>query len=83
MVLMTQITTKVNPKKMMLLKCCIQYVNKFAELSSSHRTGKDEFSFQYQRRAMRKNVQTTIQLHSFHMLARLCSKYFKLSFSST
>jgi len=52
MVLMTQITTKVNPKKMMLLKCCIQHVNKFAELSSSHRTGKDEFSFQYQRRAM-------------------------------
>ena len=27
----------------MLLKCCIQYVNKFTELSSSHRTGKDVF----------------------------------------
>ena len=26
--------------------------------------------FQYQRRAMPKNVQTTVQLHSFHMLAR-------------
>ena len=29
---------------------------------------------------MTKNVQTTVQLHSFHMQARLCSKYFKLSF---
>ena len=29
-----------------------------------------------------KNVQTTIQLPSFHMLERLCSKSFKLSFSS-
>ena len=31
---------------------------------------------------MPKNVQTTIQLHSFHMLARFCSKSFKLGFSS-
>ena len=35
-----------------------------------------------QRRAMPKNVQTTIQLHSFHMQARLCSKSFKTGFSS-
>ena len=31
---------------------------------------------------MPKNVQTTIHLHSFHVLAGLCSKSFKLSFSS-
>ena len=31
---------------------------------------------QSQRRAMPKNVQTTVQLCSFHMLARLCSKSF-------
>ena len=30
-----------------------------------------------------KNVQTTVQLHSFHILARLCSKSFMLCFSST
>ena len=36
----------------------------------------------YQRRAMPNNVQTTIQLPSFHMLARYCSKSFKLGFSS-
>ena len=39
-------------------------------------------SFQSQRRAMPKNTQTTIQLPSFHMLAILCSKSFKLGFCS-
>ena len=29
-----------------------------------------------------ENVQTVKQLHSFHMLLRLCSKFFKLGFSS-
>ena len=42
-----------------------------------------QFSFQSQRRAMPKNVQTTIPLHSFHMLARLYSKSFKLGLNST
>ena len=51
-------------------------------LSSGHRTGKVQLSFQCQRRGMSKNVQTTAQLHSFHMLARLCSKSSKLSFNS-
>ena len=32
--------------------------------------GKDQFSFQSQRKAMPKNVQTTTQLHSSHMLAK-------------
>ena len=35
------------------------------------------------KRAMPKNVQTTVQLFSFFMLVRLCSKSFRLSFSST
>ena len=34
------------------------------------RTGKGQFSFQSQRRAVLKNVQTTVQLCSFHVLAR-------------
>ena len=38
--------------------------------SSGHRTGKGQFSFQSQRRTMPKNIQTTTQLHSFHMLAK-------------
>ena len=40
------------------------------KLSSGHRTGKGQFSLQSQRRALPKKVQTTIQLCSFHMLAR-------------
>ena len=68
--------------KMMLWKCCTQYASKFGKLSSGHRTEKDQFSFQSQRRAIPKNVQTTIQLCSFHMLAKLCLKSFKQGFSS-
>ena len=69
--------------KNMLLKHCTQYFSKFGKLSSGHRPRKGQFSFQSQRRAMPKNVQTTIQLCSFHMLIRLYSKSFKLGFSST
>ena len=34
------------------------------------RTGNGQFSFQSKRKAMLKKVQTTAQLHSFHMLAQ-------------
>ena len=50
--------------KMMLWKCCTEYASKFGKLSSGHRTGKGQFSFQSQRKAMSKNAQTTPQLHS-------------------
>ena len=30
----------------MMLQCCTQYASKFEKLSSAHRTGKGEFSFQ-------------------------------------
>ena len=40
------------------------------ENSAVARTGKGQFSFQSQRKAVPKNVQTTAQLHSFHMLAK-------------
>ena len=46
----------------------------YRKLSSGHRTGKGQFSFQSQRSAMPKNVQTTKQQCSFHMLARLWLK---------
>ena len=45
-------------------------VCKFGKLSCGHRTGKGQFSFQSQRKAMPKNAQTTAQLHSFHMLVK-------------
>ena len=66
----------------MLLKCYTQYISKLGKLSRGHRTRSSQFSFQSQRRAMPKSVHTATQLHSCHMLARLCSKSFKLGFSS-
>ena len=79
----------------MLWKCYTQYASKFGKLSSGHRTGKCQFSFQSQirtiqgqsslqsqRRKMAKGVSITVYLCSFQMLARLCSKSFKLCFSS-
>ena len=39
------------------------------KLNRGQKTGKGQFSFQYQRKTMPKNVQTTSQLHLFHMLA--------------
>ena len=57
--------------------------SKFGKLSSGYRTRKGQFSFQSQTRVMPKNVQTSIQLFYFHMLVKLCSKSFKLGFSST
>ena len=68
--------------KMMLLMCCIEYVSKFGKLSSDHKTGKGQFSFQSQRKSMAKNVQANIKLHLFHMLAKKCSMSFKLGFNS-
>ena len=69
--------------KMMLWKCCTQYASKFGKLNSGHRTGKGQFSFQYERKAMPKNAHTTAQLHSSHMLVKSCSKFFKPGFSNT
>ena len=56
---------------MMLWKCRTQYASKFGKLSSGHRTGKGQFSFQSQRTAEPKNAQTTAQLHSSHMLVMI------------
>ena len=52
------------------VKCCTQYASKFGKLSSGHRTGKGQFSFQFQRKAMPKNAPTTAQLYSSHTLVK-------------
>ena len=44
--------------------------SKFGKLSSGHRTGKGQFSFQSQRKAMPKNALTTAQLQSSHTLVK-------------
>ena len=40
------------------------------KLSSGHRTGKGQFSFQSQGKAMPKNIQITAQFLSSHLLAK-------------
>ena len=50
-----------------VLHSICQQIGKF---SSGHRTGKGQFSFQFQRKAMPKNAQTTAQLHSSHTLVK-------------
>ena len=61
----------------MLFKCCLRYASRCGKFSSGHRTGKGQFSLQSQRKSMPINAQTTIQLHSHHMLVRLSSKSFE------
>ena len=41
-------------KKVLPLKCCTHYASTFGKLSSGHRTGKGQFSFQSQRKASAK-----------------------------
>ena len=50
------------------VKGCSQYASRFGKLSSGPRTGKGQFSFQSQRKAMPQSVQTTAQLHSSHII---------------
>ena len=59
---------------MILWKCCTQYASKFGKLSSGHRTGKGQFSFQTPRKAVPNNAQTIAQLNSSHTLAKVMLK---------
>ena len=52
------------------VKHCTQYASKFGKLNSGHMTGKGQFSFQSQGKAIPKNAQTTSQLHSPHTLVK-------------
>ena len=54
----------------MLWKCCTQYASKHGKFSTGHKPGEGLFSFQSQRKAMPKNVQSNAQLHSSPMLVR-------------
>ena len=64
------------------VKVLYSYVSKFGKLSRGHRTGKGQFSFQSQKKAMPKNAQTTAQLQSSHTLVNKCSKFSKPGFSN-
>ena len=45
-------------------------IQQWTEFQNFHWTGKGQFSFQSQRKAMLKNIQTITKLHSFHILAK-------------
>ena len=66
----------------MLWKCCSQYASKSGKLSSGHRTEMVSF-IPVPKKAMSKNVQTTTQLYSSHMLVKWYSKFSKPGFNST
>ena len=53
-----------------LYSICQKIWKTLEPLLSGHRNGKGQFSFQFQRKAMPKNAQTTTQLHSSHTLAK-------------
>ena len=61
-------------KKMVLLRCFTQYVNKFGKLSSGHRSGKGQFSSQSQRRPIPENVQT----HTIVLISHACKVMLKI-----
>jgi len=61
---------------MMLLMGCTQHASKFGKLSSGHRTGKGQFSFQSQRRAVPMNVQSTN--NSIHFVCYVQKVIFKI-----
>ena len=65
---------------MMLLKCCTLYASKFGKLSSGQKTEKGQISFQFQRKAMPKNVPTTTQLYSSNMLSKVMLKIVQARF---
>ena len=52
------------------VKVLYSMCQQIGKLRSGHRTGKGQFSFQFQRKAMPKNAQTTTQLHLSHTLIK-------------
>ena len=65
----------------MLSKCCTQHVSKFGKFSRPQDWKRSVF-IPLSKKGNAKNVQTTVQLYSFHILVKLYSKSFKLGFSS-
>ena len=59
------------------VKVVHSYASKFGKLSCGHRTGKGQFSFQSQRKAMPKNVQTTTQIALISHVSKVTLKILK------
>ena len=63
------------------VKVLTQYVSKFGKLNSGQRIGKNQSTSQSQRMTVPKNA-PTFEHNLAHTLARLCSKSYKVGFSS-
>ena len=59
-------------------KYCTHYASKFGKLIRGHRTGKGQFSFQSQRRAMPKNVQTAFKLPQIAFISHASNDMLKI-----
>ena len=66
----------------MLWKCYTQYANKFGNLISGHRTGKDQFSFQSQRKAMSKECSNYCTIALISLASKVMLKISKPGFNS-
>ena len=55
------------------------YASKFGKLSSSHRTGKGQFSFQSPKKRQCQRMFKLQHNHTYPMLTKRCSKFSKLS----
>ena len=69
--------------KMMLLKCCTQYVSKFGKLSSGHKTGKKSVFIPIPKKGNAKecsNYHTTVLISH---ASKVILKIFQLGFSCT
>ena len=58
----------------MLLKCCTWYFSKFGKPSNGHRTGKDQSSFQFPRRAITKKCSSHQTIAFISHDCKWCSK---------
>ena len=61
-------------EKTILLKCCIQYGSKFGKLSSGHRTGKGQFSFQF----TEGQWQRLLNYHTIALISHASKVMFKI-----
>ena len=59
----------------MLLKCYTQYASKFGKLSSGHRTGKGQFSFQSQKK---DNAKECSNYHTIAFISHTCKVMLKI-----
>ena len=59
----------------MLWKCCTQYTSKFGKLSSGHRTGKGQFSFQSQKKG---NAKECSNYHTIALISHASKVVFKI-----